>query len=88
MFVYGRGEKRMTMGGKKVMTRGRRSKIKERAKNFLQQPSRGLNIKVHWHTIVGGVCEHLHHTPHLSLHPDLNRSVDMDRGFITYFRVI
>jgi hypothetical protein len=36
----------MTMGGKKVMTRGRRSKNKKRAEKKALMPNRGLKYRV------------------------------------------
>jgi hypothetical protein len=51
-FVCRRGVKRLTMGGKKVMTRGRRSKNKEQAKKKFLWPNRGLKSRVQRHTLL------------------------------------
>jgi hypothetical protein len=40
------------MGGKKVMTRGRRSKNKGRAEKKLLKPNRGLKARAHRHTLL------------------------------------
>jgi hypothetical protein len=45
----------MTMGGKKVMTRGRRSKINDGQKNNNLIANRGFKSSVHWHTLMGSV---------------------------------
>jgi hypothetical protein len=54
-FVCRREVKRMTMKGKKVMTRGRRSKNRGQAKKKFLWPNRGLKDWMHRHTSSGRI---------------------------------